>query len=406
MAVVVVGGLVVVVVLRVCHQDPLALRRDLRVGHHLQPLGLQGLVDNGGGLWAGWDGDRGRGVPRPRIGLAGGGGGLLGPDGGALGDGDVDEALDGVVAASLVAVCVGGRGACGAVGVGPCWQGRFCRCCCCTFCDCWGCVWWCWSFWWWCCCGWRCCWRWGSGCGFRWGLGSGTGSRWRRTLSRRFGGTAAGQGGFSCCCRCAGVARMAVGGPPAALFAAAGLALAVALWMRLAGRGEKEVEDDEEDEDEEEVVVLRDAGCAAMWAGAALRAVVVSAAATGGRIEAISSGIGFRAGGWRAPAAIRRPGGPIWSAAVCGGGVGLRSPPSGFRWAGLLQFGRVCVSAYAEGNSLRGLHLGAGGVGPGVTGLCVGGVCGSLGGMGVPWGMGLFAAVPVVCRVWGAARLA
>ena len=47
--------------------------------------------------------------------------------------------------------------------------------------------------------------------------------------------------------------------------AAATLALAVALWMRSAGRGgsEDEVEDSDEAEDEEEVV---DAGCAVMRA--------------------------------------------------------------------------------------------------------------------------------------------
>ena len=42
-------------------------------------------------------GDRGRGVPFPWFGLAGGGGGLWGLDGGALGDKDVDEGLDGAV---------------------------------------------------------------------------------------------------------------------------------------------------------------------------------------------------------------------------------------------------------------------------------------------------------------------
>ena len=60
------------------------------------------------------------------------------------------------VAASVVAVCVGGRGARGAVGVGPWWRGRFCCRRCRPFCDCWGCVWWCcrcwccfWLWWWW-----------------------------------------------------------------------------------------------------------------------------------------------------------------------------------------------------------------------------------------------------------------
>ena len=45
--------------------------------------------------------------------------------------------------------------------------------------------------------------------------------------------------------------------------------------------------------------------------------------------------------------------------------------------------------ASAGGNSSRGLHSGAGGGGPGLFGVCVGGVCGPLGGVGVPWGMEL-----------------
>ena len=97
MAVVVVVGVVVVVVLWVCPQDPLAFRWAVGVRHRLQPLGLHGFVDSWGGFGAGLDGDRGRGVPRPRVGLAGGVGGLWGLDGGALGDRDVDESLDGVV---------------------------------------------------------------------------------------------------------------------------------------------------------------------------------------------------------------------------------------------------------------------------------------------------------------------
>ena len=48
-------------------------------------------------MGAGLDGDGGRGVPRPWVGFAGGGAGLWGMDDGALGDGDADEGLDGVV---------------------------------------------------------------------------------------------------------------------------------------------------------------------------------------------------------------------------------------------------------------------------------------------------------------------
>ena len=70
--------------------------------------------------------------------------------------------------------------------------------------------------------------------------------------------------------------------------------------MRSAGRGEEGVEDVEENEDENEVVVLGNAGCAPMRAGAALRAAAVSAAATAQRMEGISSGCGLGAGGWGA----------------------------------------------------------------------------------------------------------
>ena len=104
---VVVGPLVVVelvvvgLVLRVWPSDPLWVFRfplwGWGVGHRAQPLGLPYVVGKGGGSGAGLDGDGGRGVPRPWVGLAGGGGGLWGMDDGALGDADVDEGLDGVV---------------------------------------------------------------------------------------------------------------------------------------------------------------------------------------------------------------------------------------------------------------------------------------------------------------------
>ena len=118
----VVGPLVVVVlvvvglVLRVWPMDPLWVFRSplwgWAVGHRGQPLGLHYLVGRGGGLGAGLDGDGGRGVPRPWVGLAGRGGGLRGMDDGALGDGDADKGLDGVV--------LGGR-LCG--GGGCRWEG-------------------------------------------------------------------------------------------------------------------------------------------------------------------------------------------------------------------------------------------------------------------------------------------
>ena len=107
LVVVVVGPLVVVVwvlvglVLRVWPMDPLWVFRSplwgWGVGYRGQSPGLHYVVGRGGGSGAGLDGDGGRAVPRPWVGLAGGGGGLWGMDDGALGDGDADEGLDGVV---------------------------------------------------------------------------------------------------------------------------------------------------------------------------------------------------------------------------------------------------------------------------------------------------------------------
>ena len=123
MLVVVVVGLPVVValvvvglVLRVWPSDPLWVFRSPLWGwgvrHRAQPLGLHYVVGRRGGSGAGLDGDGGRGVPRPLVGLAGGGGDLWGMDDGALGDRDVDEGWDGVV--------LGGR-LCG--GGGCRWEG-------------------------------------------------------------------------------------------------------------------------------------------------------------------------------------------------------------------------------------------------------------------------------------------
>ena len=122
LVVVVVGPLVVVVlvvvglVLRVWPLDPLWVFQSplsgWGVGLRAQLLGLHYVVGRGGGSGAGLDGDGGPGVPRPWVGLAGGGGGLWGMDDRALGDGDVDKGLDGVV--------LGGR-LCG--GGGCRWEG-------------------------------------------------------------------------------------------------------------------------------------------------------------------------------------------------------------------------------------------------------------------------------------------
>ena len=114
--VVVVGPLMVValvvvgLVLRVWPLDPLWVFWSPLwgwvVGHRAQHLGLYYVVGRGGGSGAVLDGDGSRGVPRPWVGFAGGGGGLWGMDDGALGDGDVDEGLDGVVSGGRL--CRGG----------------------------------------------------------------------------------------------------------------------------------------------------------------------------------------------------------------------------------------------------------------------------------------------------------
>ena len=138
--------------------------------------------------------------------------------------------------------------------------------------------------------------------------------------------------------------------------------------------------------DEEEVV---DAGWAVMRAGLGAAA---SAAARVGRMEGMSSGRRLGAGGWGAPFVGWRPGGPIWRTAAGKGGAGLWPSPSGLGWAGVLQCVRLCGLASAGGNSSRGLHSGTGGVGPGSSGVCAGGVCGPVGGVGVPRGAGLLSA--------------
>ena len=64
LVVLVVLGLVVVVLVvtevpRLCPQDPLVFRWGVGVGHPLQPLELQVLVDSWSGFGAGLDRDRG-----------------------------------------------------------------------------------------------------------------------------------------------------------------------------------------------------------------------------------------------------------------------------------------------------------------------------------------------------------
>ena len=101
------------------------------------------------------------------------------------------------------------------------------------------------------------------------------------------------------------------------------------LWMSAAGMGGEAQDEDEEDRDKEEVVILGDARCPAMRAGAAFRVAAASAAATAERIEAISSGCELVTGGCKGPVVVRRPGGPTWLAAVCRKGLGLWSPRVG-----------------------------------------------------------------------------
>ena len=168
------------------------------------------------------------------------------------------------------------------------------------------------------------------------------------------------------------------------MHAAAALDFAVALWMRAEDRGGSEDEQEKVDEAEEEEEVV-DAVWAVMRAVAGLWAAA-SAAARAGRMEGMSSGCRFGAGGRGGPVVTWRPGGPIWSAAAGEGGAGLWHSPSVLGWAGVLQCVRLCGLASAEGKSS---HSGAGGGGSGSSGVCVGGVCGPLGGVGVPRGGGL-----------------
>ena len=169
------------------------------------------------------------------------------------------------------------------------------------------------------------------------------------------------------------------------------------------GGVEEEVEDVNEEEDEDEVVVLRDVGCAPMRVGAALWAAAASAAATARRMEGISPGCGWQAAGWRGPTVTGRPSGPIRSAAV-GRGGGARG--CGLRLSGSAGLGscneRQRAVRRPRGGTVRlGCIRGPKGMGPRVSGVCVGDVCGSLGGLGVPWGVGLFAAGVCGLPGWG-----
>ena len=99
--------------------------------------------------------------------------------------------------------------------------------------------------------------------------------------------------------------------------------------------------------------------------------------------------------GWVARGPRPRSGGPVgrsgrqrWAGEARG--CGLRLP--GFRSARLLQCLEACASASAGGEKFAWAALwGLGGWGLWFLGVPAGGLCGSLGGVGVPWGVGLFA---------------
>ena len=154
----------------------------------------------------------------------------------------------------------------------------------------------------------------------------------------------------------------------------------------------------DEAEDEEEVV---DAGRAVMRAG--LRAAA-SAAATAGRMESMSSGCRFGAGGWGGPVVTWWPGGPIWSAAAGEGGascglllLGLAGP-----WSCNV---RGCVGRRPRGGTVRvGCIQGPGGVGLGLLGCVRGAWAGHWGGRACRGARGSSPRVCVGCRVWGVVR--
>ena len=92
------------------------------------------------------------------------------------------------------------------------------------------------------------------------------------------------------------------------------------------------MEDVHENEDEEKVVVSGDVSCAAMLAGAALRAAAASAAAMAGRMEGMSSGCGSGEGGWGGLALTWRPEG---ADSVGSGGRGRRGAAVSAFWVRL-----------------------------------------------------------------------
>ena len=107
----------------------------------------------------------------------------------------------------------------------------------------------------------------------------------------------------------------------------------------------------------------------------------------GGHVLALQVGGGWR-GGPGCDLAARQ-------ADLVGSGGGGRRGAAVFAFWAWLGHGpamrEVVWVGVRGGNSSRGLHSGAGGIGPGFPRVCAGGVCGPLGGVGVPWGVGLLA---------------
>ena len=121
-------------------------------------------------------------------------------------------------------------------------------------------------------------------------------------------------------------------------------------------------------------------------------------------MEGMSSGCRLGLVGWGGRVVTWRPGGPIWSAGAGEGGAGLWPSPSGLGWAGVLQCVRLCGLASSGGNSSRGLHSGAGGLGLGLLGCVRGAWAGHWVGLACPGARSSSRRVCVGCRMWGVVR--
>ena len=158
------------------------------------------------------------------------------------------------------------------------------------------------------------------------------------------------------------------------------------------------MEEVDEAEDEEEVV---DAGWAVMRAGLWAAA---SAAATAGRMQGMSPGCRLGAGGWGGPVCdlVARRANLVGS-----GGGGRRGAVAFSFWAWLGRGPAMCEVfwvASVGGNSSRGLHSGAGGVGLDLLGCVRGAWAGHCVGWACRGARGSSRRVCVGCRVWGVVR--